>query len=143
MKNLRLTTPKTTEQLIQKYSTPEEDDGGDVKKVGNCQVGSVDELNIGGNTSFSSPSSVTSENKEFGVAEMASSVTSENKEFKGTEMASVISENEEFGDTEMIGKSEMKVRKARKSVKKLEKVGKGHKMGCFDLKVRVKGFLAP
>ena len=58
MKNLRLTTPKTTEQLIQKYSTPEEDDGA-VKKVGTDQVGSGDELNIGGNTSISSPSSVT------------------------------------------------------------------------------------
>ena len=43
MRNLRLTTPKTTEQLIQQYSTP---NGGGSKE----------------NTSFSSASSVTSEN---------------------------------------------------------------------------------
>ena len=54
MKNLRLTTPKTTEQLIQKYSTPEVDEGA-VKKVGNDQMGSGHELNSGVNTSFSSP----------------------------------------------------------------------------------------
>merc|ERR1712127_270218 len=66
MRNLRLTTPKTTEQLIQQYSTP----GGGGKREGRIdQAGSGNELN-GVNTSFSSASSVTSENKEFRGTEM-------------------------------------------------------------------------
>jgi len=50
MRNLRLTTPKTTEQLIQQYSTP----NGGGTGGGNSKE----------NTSFSSASSVTSENKQ-------------------------------------------------------------------------------
>jgi len=63
MRNLRLTTPKTTEQLIQQYSTPG-GGGAGKREGGGDQVGSGNELN-GVNTSFSSASSVTSENKEF------------------------------------------------------------------------------
>ena len=71
MRNLRLTTPKTTEQLIKQYSSPGAAGAGAAGKgERGDQVGSGNELNSGVNTSFSSASSVASGDKEFRGTEM-------------------------------------------------------------------------